>query len=41
MITKFRRASKLSKKLVNEKLNANKFDLNNRKQRKAFLDAIE
>ncbi|MBQ8178070.1 MAG: SPFH domain-containing protein [Clostridia bacterium] len=40
MITKFRRTSKLSKKLVNEKLNANKFDLENRKQRKAFLDAI-
>lgn len=40
MITKFRRTSKLSHKLVNEKLNANKLDLENRKQRKAFLDAV-
>lgn len=41
MITKFRRTSKLSKNLVNEKLNANKLDINNYKQRKAFLQAIE
>ena len=41
MITKFRRTSKLSKNLVNEKLNANKLDINNFKQRKAFLQAIE
>ncbi|MBO5773906.1 MAG: SPFH domain-containing protein [Clostridia bacterium] len=40
MITKFRRTKKLSKNLVNEKMNANKFDLGNAKQRKAFLDAI-
>lgn len=40
MVTKFRRASRLSKKVVNEKINANKFDLNNPKQRKAFLDAV-
>ena len=41
MITKLRRTSKLSKNLVNEKLNANKLDIEDRKQRKAFLQAIE
>ena len=41
MITRLRRTSKLSKNLVNEKLNANKLDIEDRKQRKAFLQAIE
>lgn len=41
MITKFRRTSKVSKKLVNEKWNSNKLNLENPKQRDAFLGAIE
>lgn len=41
MITNLRRTKKLSKNLVNEKMNANKFNMDDRKQRTAFLNAIK